>query len=525
MKNDSTTILKEQLRIKEAELQRVRTQAEKSEKKKDFILKISREKIQSHTLLNGTSDLEENLEIDAEGKSEADDKSKEIDNLLTETKLKLDESEKEKKEIKRKLVRAVKFIKSQNSSQTGNNTENETASEDDEDEKTPKVVKAVKVLNVENQSLRDELEALKVASSEQEARKELLENEVKRVREQLDTNKSSEQNNAEQIKSNQDTIDKYKSIIKEKNKVLKELQNSLSGKKKDDSGSEPDSEPNFDNADSIKDKLKDLISQKDEADKKFNNLKSVFDKKLKAEKESFEEELKKQLKKQKNQKDSNDDADEEEEGAPAWMVTFADMVTLVLCFFILMYAIASQNVSKFKAEILGTETKSVGVLELLDSMTIRKRLTDLTAKRPDSVISDIKAVTKEAPVDVEITKDNIILRIPGQVLFKQGGADLRLEARSSLDSVINVANRYPDYKINIQGHTDDYPISTERFPSNWELSSARATAVLRYFIDKGAEPERMTATGYADTFPLFSNDTKAGQLRNRRVEVILEKES
>ena len=190
-----------------------------------------------------------------------------------------------------------------------------------------------------------------------------------------------------------------------------------------------------------------------------------------------------------------------------------------------MYAIASQNVSQFKAEILGTETKSIGVLELLDSLTIRKKLTELTPKQPDSVISDIKAVTKEAPVDVEVTKDNIILRIPGQVLFEKGGADLRLEARPSLDSVINIANRYPDYKINIQGHTDDYPISTERFPSNWELSSARATAVLRYFIDKGAEPERMTATGYADTFPLFSNDTKAGQLRNRRVEVILEKES
>ncbi|HBP10772.1 MAG TPA: flagellar motor protein, partial [Nitrospina sp.] len=84
---------------------------------------------------------------------------------------------------------------------------------------------------------------------------------------------------------------------------------------------------------------------------------------------------------------------------------------------------------------------------------------------------------------------------------------------------------YPDYKIHIQGHTDDDPISTERFPTNWELSAARATAVLRYFFDKGVEPEKMTATGYADTFPLASNDTDQGRTINRRVEFVLEKEN
>jgi chemotaxis protein MotB len=109
-------------------------------------------------------------------------------------------------------------------------------------------------------------------------------------------------------------------------------------------------------------------------------------------------------------------------------------------------------------------------------------------------------------------------------LFKPGEADLQLEARPLLDAVIRVVNKHPEYKIHIQGHTDDEPISTERFPTNWELSSARATAVLRYFIDKGSEPERMTATGYADTFPLGRNDTVPGRAKNRRVEFVLEKE-
>ncbi|MFQ5717156.1 MAG: flagellar motor protein MotB [Nitrospinales bacterium] len=78
--------------------------------------------------------------------------------------------------------------------------------------------------------------------------------------------------------------------------------------------------------------------------------------------------------------------------------------------------------------------------------------------------------------------------------------------------------------MNIQGHTDDVPVATERFPTNWELSAARATAVLRFFIDKGIEPKRLTATGYADIFPLFSNDTEQGRAQNRRVEFVLEKE-
>ena len=521
MKNESTAILREQLRIKEAELQHVKAEARKSEKKKEFILQLSKEKLQSGTSIEDALNYEEIQPVDSEVELESKETKKETDKLLSETKLKLDESEKEKKEIKLKLLKAIDFIKTKNNTPTKDNDSEETKTSGGMDpDKEEKVKKAIEVLNEKNSSLQEELETLKIAATENLARKEVLETEIARTKE-IFSGESLEKKQEELKNTYEEKINNYKKVITEKNKILNDLKASLGSNSEDGSDSESGNEDGED----LKDKFKELISQKDEADEKYTNLKSNFDKKLKENLESRTEELNKTIKRLKNKKTSNDTQEDIEEGAPAWMATFADMVTLILCFFILMYAIASQNVSQFKAEILGTETKSIGVLELLDSMTIRKKLTDLTPKQPDSVISDIKAVTKEAPVDVEVTKDNIILRIPGQVLFEKGGADLRLEARPSLDSVINIANRYPDYKINIQGHTDDYPISTERFPSNWELSSARATAVLRYFIDKGAEPERMTATGYADTFPLFSNDTKAGQLRNRRVEVILEKES
>lgn len=518
MKNESTTILKEQLRIKDAEIQRVKAEARKSERKKDFILKLSKEKLQSNTVFEDAINEEEKQPAVAGGESQSKETTKETEHLLTETKIKLDESEKEKKKIKLKLLKAIDFIKTQKPSSTDNDPEKTAPLGDMNAEKMQKVKQAVKILNVKNASLQEELNALKIVSSETEARKELLEDEVERAKEKHEGQEPAE----EKLDNNfQEQIDNYKKIINEKNKVLNELQSSLSGDTKGDSNSDPA----FEDAEDLKEHLKDLITQKDEAEEKYTNLKSNFDKKLKDDLESSTEELILQIKRLKNKKTSNEIQENIDEGAPAWMATFADMVTLILCFFILMYAIASQNVSKFKAEILGTETKSIGVLELLDSLTVRKKLTELTPPRPDSVIADIKAVTKEAPIDVEITKETIILRIPGQALFKQGGADLSLDSRASLDAVINIMNRYPDEKVNIQGHTDDFPISTERFPSNWELSSSRATAVLRYFIDKGAEPERLTATGYADTFPLFSNDTKAGQQRNRRVEVIIEKEN
>ena len=83
---------------------------------------------------------------------------------------------------------------------------------------------------------------------------------------------------------------------------------------------------------------------------------------------------------------------------------------------------------------------------------------------------------------------------------------------------------HADYRIAIRGHTDDRNIQTRQFPSNWELSAVRATTVLRFFIQQGIDPQRMTATGYADYIPLVDNDSAENRARNRRVEFVLEKE-
>ena len=118
----------------------------------------------------------------------------------------------------------------------------------------------------------------------------------------------------------------------------------------------------------------------------------------------------------------------------------------------------------------------------------------------------------------------IFVNIPARNLFKPGSADLTKQAIPVLNKLAKAFAKFTAYQINIAGHTDDNPISTARFPSNWELSSGRATAVLRFFADKGIDPLLMTATGRSDLFPLYSNSTKLGRSKNRRVEFVLEKE-
>ena len=225
----------------------------------------------------------------------------------------------------------------------------------------------------------------------------------------------------------------------------------------------------------------------------------------------------------------------EEGGAPAWMCTFADMVTLLMVFFIIFYSVNADNTAKMLSVIKGTEDKSVaiGVLEALDEITIKENLNDLVGLGPGKgqfefqVEAELKKDLEKAKIegaDVGRNGKKIHVNVPANSLFKPGSADLSKQAIPILNKLSLAFLKFTDYQINIAGHTDDVPISTARFPSNWELSSSRATSVLRFFADKGIDPLKMTATGRSDLFPLYSNSTEIGRSKNRRVEFVLEKE-
>ena len=203
-------------------------------------------------------------------------------------------------------------------------------------------------------------------------------------------------------------------------------------------------------------------------------------------------------------------------GVEPWMATFADMVTLLMVFFVLFYSVEKDNTEKFKSAIdmMVEEDGPDGlakIMKVVDSTKIMQNL------------KEMRDATKAAQAE-ETEEDRIVLRVPGLNLFKKGGAKLSPEARPVLNEIVKIIKtKGKNHKIFIQGHTDDVPIHTAKFESNWELSAVRATAVLRYFYDKGIDPEKLTATGYADTFPMVPNNTKEGRAKNRRIEFILEK--
>lgn len=123
-------------------------------------------------------------------------------------------------------------------------------------------------------------------------------------------------------------------------------------------------------------------------------------------------------------------------------------------------------------------------------------------------------------VEVSRVRGGINLRIQDHLLFGSGDADLTNPGRDVVQGLVSLLEQY-DGEISVEGHTDSVPIDTPRFPSNWELSSARATAILRYLVKAGVDPSRLRAVGYADTRPLQTNATNQGRAANRRVEILI----
>ena len=227
------------------------------------------------------------------------------------------------------------------------------------------------------------------------------------------------------------------------------------------------------------------------------------------------------------------------EGA-AWLVTYADLMTLLLVFFILLYSISSLNMEKFRNAIesiqvsLGETNPRVGLLDLVnvpeakDQNFVIEDMTGLRAREQEMLkaLNEFISDNNQSENILVYAKDGkIIIQIRGKVLFASGSADFSEPAIPILNEIIDIIQEYPEYTANIKGHTDDVPISTPQFPSNWELSAVRATTVLKHLIAGGVNPLRLTATGYGELLPLVTNDSVENRASNRRVEFVLEKKN
>lgn len=217
---------------------------------------------------------------------------------------------------------------------------------------------------------------------------------------------------------------------------------------------------------------------------------------------------------------------EQEEGAPAWYVSFADMATLLMATFLMMLSFASLDLKKFQA-MAGSVQAALGVAPAPATRGPAPVPLPVTGPPPAAPPSQAETLTivqglfqeLGSAAEVTATEEGVTVRLDGRVLFLTGDANVKPQARPALDRVAGLLRRYT-FDLYILGHTDAEPIQTAQFPSNWELSGARASAVLRYLAERGASPQRLVAVGFADSRPLAPNGTPEGRSRNRRVEFV-----
>lgn len=193
-----------------------------------------------------------------------------------------------------------------------------------------------------------------------------------------------------------------------------------------------------------------------------------------------------------------------------WVVSYADLVTMLLALFMVLFAV-SQNVTKYQAKMIAEHHLNVPENLAVEQV---EQLEELKALFSEN-ISQNKNITylKE--------KRGLVIRLNNSVLFDEGSAIIKSEALKTIDEIIDTISKI-DNNVLVEGHTDSTPISNAKYPSNWELSTARATNIIAYMLkSKKIEPKRLSAVGYGEYMPVADNTSIGGRLLNRRVDIII----
>jgi chemotaxis protein MotB len=213
-------------------------------------------------------------------------------------------------------------------------------------------------------------------------------------------------------------------------------------------------------------------------------------------------------------------------GTLRWLLTYADMITLLLAFFIMIYAISRLDVQKYQAlteSLQRTFRRSTLVVAPIPGTDTRKPPPEAapTPTAMQRLAAEFAEDLRAGRLELEQASDAIVLRFPDAILFSRGSAEVQPSAHDLLARVAQVVRKLPTH-IEVEGHTDTLPISSAQFPSNWELSVARATAVVRELVaTQGISPWQLSARGLGEYQPRFPNDPVSGEPRNRRVEIRL----
>ncbi|KXO10241.1 MULTISPECIES: flagellar motor protein MotD [Marinobacter] len=237
-----------------------------------------------------------------------------------------------------------------------------------------------------------------------------------------------------------------------------------------------------------------------------------------------------------------------------WLISYADFITLLFAFFVVMYSVSSVNEGKYKVlsetltGVFNAPQRSVQPVQVGDQpvrvptsspedvipppVAEAPRNPQLDAESrtqalrtmADQLTMEFDELINQGVVSLETNEQWLELNLPNSMLFSSGDAEPHYDAFQVIEKIATVL-RNRDNAIKVEGFTDNQPIRTSRFPSNWELSSARASAVARMLMMEGVEPERLAAVGYGQYQPVARNDTEEGRRRNRRVVLLISRDA
>lgn len=215
--------------------------------------------------------------------------------------------------------------------------------------------------------------------------------------------------------------------------------------------------------------------------------------------------------------------------APEWAITYADLITLVLIFFIALFSYSSMDAAKYRAMAAGMRqafgAKNLPYASAPRGPAIAEDGTVALGIRAERELEGLAASGGPGgPFEIHRSAEGLRLRVTNRLMFPVASAEMAPLAAEFLDRLAPILTRYP-YRVEVQGHTDGLPIQNQVYPSNWELSAARAGTVVRELIVRGVPGVRLSAVGFADTHPLAPDEDEAGRGRNRRVEFLLTRAS
>ena len=217
-------------------------------------------------------------------------------------------------------------------------------------------------------------------------------------------------------------------------------------------------------------------------------------------------------------------AQDDEPGVPGWVVTYGDMMSLLLTFFVLLISFSTVKEEEFNRAIASVKG-ALGVLPReLTFLDFREPIPEMRVQRFRDVAAKIaeyiRVHGREKDINVQFTAEGLKLTMQDPVLFDTGEDALKPAAGPILTDVAGLLSELSDSFTSIQGHTDNVPIRTARFPSNLELSAARALSVARFLMDKGGiDPNNVSVVGYSENLPIVPNDSPENRAKNRRVEI------